>query len=287
MEMIKGIALLLVVLAGFSLFSLKMPKGMKAMGALAGAATASFLVEAFQLYVGGDLLGFEFLKGVGQAAGSMGGVAAGALVPIALGVNPTYAILIGVSVAGYGILPGFLAGYILSFVVPKLEEKIPQGVDLIVIRAYMFDLFGKNRRIVPVTRPGTHDLAVVAIRTIARKGKDLRHIDLVITPRRGIGELHRIAPALVPCREFHQREVREVMPVHIYQSDPHDYCFKSSAISGSRLPRYSIRPSKRHASRKCSRPSALRPSREQAMARRYSVTASLGIVANSSIARSL
>ena len=133
MEMIKGIALLLVVLAGFSLFSLKMPKGMKAMGALAGAATASFLVEAFQLYVGGDLLGIEFLKGVGQAAGSMGGVAAGALVPIALGVNPTYAILIGVSVAGYGILPGFLAGYILSFVVPKLEKKIPQGVDLIVI----------------------------------------------------------------------------------------------------------------------------------------------------------
>jgi len=133
MEMVKGIALLLVVLAGFSLFSLKMPKGMKAMGALAGAATASFLVEAFQLYVGGDLLGFEFLKGVGQAAGSMGGVAAGALVPIALGVNPTYAILIGVSVAGYGILPGFLAGYILSFVVPKLEQKIPQGVDLIVI----------------------------------------------------------------------------------------------------------------------------------------------------------
>ena len=50
MEMIKGIALVLVVLAGFSLFSLKMPKGMKAMGALAGAATASFLVEAFQLY---------------------------------------------------------------------------------------------------------------------------------------------------------------------------------------------------------------------------------------------
>ena len=156
-----------------------------------------------------------------------------------------------------------------------------------VIRAYMFDLFGKNRRIVPVTRPGTHDLAIVTVGAIPRKGKDLRHIDLVITPRRGIGELHRIAPALVPCRKFHQRYVREVVPVHIHQSDPHDYCFKSSAISGSRLPRYSIRPSKRHASRKCSRPSALRPSREQAMARRYSVTASLGIVANSSIARSL
>ena len=132
MEILKGVILLLIVLAGFSLFSLKMPKGMKAMGALAGAATASFLVEAFQFYVGGDLLGFAFLKDVGQAAGSMGGVAAAALVPIALGVNPTYAVLVGVSVAGYGILPGFLAGYILSFIVPQIEKRVPQGLDLIV-----------------------------------------------------------------------------------------------------------------------------------------------------------
>ena len=132
MEIVKGVVLLLIVLAGFSLFSLKAPKGMKAMGALAGAATASFLVEAFQYYVGGDLLGFAFLKDVGAAAGSMGGVAAAALVPIALGVNPTYAILVGVSVAGFGILPGFLAGYALSFIVPQIEKRVPQGLDLIV-----------------------------------------------------------------------------------------------------------------------------------------------------------
>ena len=99
---------------------------------MVGAATASFLVEAFQYYVGGDLLGFAFLKDVGAAAGSMGGVAAAALVPIALGVNPTYAILVGVSVAGYGILPGFLAGYVLSFIVPQIEKRVPQGLDLIV-----------------------------------------------------------------------------------------------------------------------------------------------------------
>ena len=132
MEILKGTILLLIVLAGFSLFSLKAPKGMKAMGALAGAATASFLVEAFQYYVGGDLLGFAFLKDVGAAAGSMGGVAAAVLVPIALGVNPTYAVLVGVSVAGYGILPGFLAGYALSFIVPQIEKRVPQGLDLIV-----------------------------------------------------------------------------------------------------------------------------------------------------------
>ena len=150
MEILKGIVLLLVVLAGFSLFSLKMPKGMKAMGALAGAATASFLVEAFQLYVGGDLLGIEFLKGVGQAAGSMGAVAAGALVPIALGVNPTYAILIGVSTAGFGILPGFLAGYVLSFVVPEIEKRVPQGLDLIVIICFIAPL---SRLIAAVSNP--------------------------------------------------------------------------------------------------------------------------------------
>ena len=132
MEILKGTILLLIVLSGFSLFSLKAPKGMKAMGALAGAATASFLVEAFQYYVGGDLLGFEFLKGVGASAGSMGGVAAAALVPIALGVNPTYAVLVGVSVGGFGIIPGFLAGYVLSFVIPQIEKRVPQGLDLIV-----------------------------------------------------------------------------------------------------------------------------------------------------------
>ena len=150
MEILKGIILLLVVLIGFSLFSLKMPRGMKAMGALAGAATASFLVEAFQRYVGGDLLGVEFLGGVGDAAGSMGGVAAAALVPLALGVNPTYAILVGVSVAGFGILPGFLAGYVLAFIIPKVEEKVPQGLDLIFIICFIAPL---ARLIATVSNP--------------------------------------------------------------------------------------------------------------------------------------
>ena len=150
MEVIKGVVLLLVVLSGFSLFSTKMPKGMKAMGALAGAATASFLVEAFQKYVGGDLFGIPFLSDVGNAAGGLGGTAAAILVPIALGVNPTYAVLVGVCVSGYGILPGFLAGYILSFIIPKLEEKVPQGLDLIVVICFIAPL---ARLIASVSNP--------------------------------------------------------------------------------------------------------------------------------------
>jgi fructose-specific phosphotransferase system IIC component len=133
MEILKGTALLLLVLGLFSLFSYKAPKGMKAMAALAAAACAAFLVEAFQLYVGGDLLGISFLGEVGTAAGGMGGVAAAALVALAVGVSPVYALMLGVSCAGLGLLPGFIAGYLVAFLVKFIEKKVPGGLDLIVI----------------------------------------------------------------------------------------------------------------------------------------------------------
>ncbi|BBF44030.1 perfringolysin O regulator protein PfoR [Lachnospiraceae bacterium KM106-2] len=133
MDILLGTGLLLVVLALFSLFSYKAPNGMKAMGALANAACASFLVEAFHDAFFGGVLGIEFLQGVGAANGSLGGVAAGILVPLALGVSPVYAVLTGLSVASFGILPGFIAGYLISYVVKFLEKKVPAGLDLIVI----------------------------------------------------------------------------------------------------------------------------------------------------------
>lgn len=133
MSILTSTALLLVVLALFTLFSYKAPHGMKAMGALASAACASFLVEAFHASLFGQQLGMKFLGEVGAANGSLGGVAAAILVPLALGVSPVYAVLVGLSVSGYGILPGFVAGYVISFVVKFLEEKTPAGLDLIVI----------------------------------------------------------------------------------------------------------------------------------------------------------
>ncbi len=133
MSILTSTALLLVVLALFTLFSYKAPHGMKAMGALASAACASFLVEAFHASLFGQQLGIKFLGEVGAANGSLGGVAAAILVPLALGVSPVYAVLVGLSVSGYGILPGFVAGYVISFVVKFLEEKTPAGLDLIVI----------------------------------------------------------------------------------------------------------------------------------------------------------
>ncbi len=96
MDIIFGTVLLLVVLGLFTLFSYKAPNGMKAMGALANAACASLLVEAFH---------FAFFD----------------------------AVLTGLAVSGFGILPGFIAGYLISYVVKFLEKKVPAGLDLIAI----------------------------------------------------------------------------------------------------------------------------------------------------------
>lgn len=133
MDVILGTILLFAVLAFFTIFNYKAPQGSKAMGALANAACASFLVEAFHSAFLGDVVGISFLGEVGAANGNAGGVAAAILVPLALGVAPGYAVLVGLSVSGMGILPGFIAGYLISFVVNWLEEKIPGGLDLIVI----------------------------------------------------------------------------------------------------------------------------------------------------------
>ncbi|HII1124578.1 TPA: PTS sugar transporter subunit IIC [Streptococcus pyogenes] len=130
---IIGTSLLILVLAIFSLFNYKAPHGAKAMGALASAACASFLVEAFQDSFFGKVLGFQFLSEVGGANGSLSGVAAAILVAIAIGVSPGYAVLIGLSVSGTGIIPGFVAGYVVSFLIKWMEKNIPGGLDLISI----------------------------------------------------------------------------------------------------------------------------------------------------------
>ncbi|MBF3368192.1 PTS sugar transporter subunit IIC, partial [Leptospira interrogans serovar Pomona] len=124
---------MILVLAIFSLFNYKAPHGAKAMGALASAACASFLVEAFQDSFFGKVLGFQFLSEVGGANGSLSGVAAAILVAIAIGVSPGYAVLIGLSVSGTGIIPGFVAGYVVSFLIKWMEKNIPGGLDLISI----------------------------------------------------------------------------------------------------------------------------------------------------------
>lgn len=131
MEVIVGTLALLVILALFSLFTFKAPFGSKAMSALADAAVASFLVEALLGAVMGDVLGIQFFSDIGVLAGSLSGIAATVLVALALGVQPGYAVMIALPLAEFGILPGFIAGYLVSFLVRWMQEKIPSGINLL------------------------------------------------------------------------------------------------------------------------------------------------------------
>ena len=99
MMFFKGIGALILTLAAFSLFSLKCPKGDKAMGGLADAAVATFLVEAIFKYICGDFIGIAFLGEVDTASGGMGAVAAAALAGLAMGTNPVFALASAVAAA--------------------------------------------------------------------------------------------------------------------------------------------------------------------------------------------
>ena len=132
MEFFKGIGALLLTLAAFSVFSLKFPKGDKAMGGLADAAVATFLVEAIFKYICGDFAGIAFLGEVGAASGSMGAVAAAALVGMSMGTTPVFVIASAAAVAGFGILPGFIAAYVMFFIIRPIVKRLPAGLDVIL-----------------------------------------------------------------------------------------------------------------------------------------------------------
>ena len=127
-----GMGLLLITLACFSLFGMKAPKGSAAMSGLANAAVATFLVEAVHRYISGDLFGIEFLGEVGSVSGGLGGVASAILIPIGMGANPLFAVVAGVAVGGYSILPGFVVGYLIGFIAPAIEKHLPAGLDTIL-----------------------------------------------------------------------------------------------------------------------------------------------------------
>lgn len=129
--MVSGLGFLLLTLVVFSLFSMKMPFGRQAMSGMADAAIASFLVEAVHKYILGDALGLTLFGTVGDISGSLGGVAAAILVPINMGVNPVLAVSAGLAVGRFGILPGFIAGYLIGLAAPVIEKKLPEGVNII------------------------------------------------------------------------------------------------------------------------------------------------------------
>jgi fructose-specific phosphotransferase system IIC component len=129
---LKGIGALVLTLVMFSLFSMKAPSGDKAMNGLANAAIATFLVEAIGKYILGDFAGIPFFAAIGESAGSLGGPAAAILVGLSMGTDPVLAVVSGVALSHFGILPGFVAGYVLHFVLKPVQRFLPAGLDVIL-----------------------------------------------------------------------------------------------------------------------------------------------------------
>ncbi|MFT9286615.1 PTS sugar transporter subunit IIC [Liquorilactobacillus nagelii] len=133
MSIITGVLVLLSVIGIMTLFTFKAPNGKKAVSALSGAACATFLPQAFLSYAIGGVFNVEFAKQIGNTMGSLGGLAAGTLVPLAFGISPVFAILLGVSLLKVKLLPAFIAAYLISFLIKWLQKKVTDGLDLIVI----------------------------------------------------------------------------------------------------------------------------------------------------------
>ena len=128
-----GILALIITLVVFSIFTMKFPKGSKAMTGLANAAVASFFVEAVFKYILGDFANIEFFYQLGTTCGELSGLASAILVGLYLKTNPVYALIIGLTCSPYGILTGFIVGYLSHFILEKLEKHIPESIAIIFI----------------------------------------------------------------------------------------------------------------------------------------------------------
>lgn len=133
MDVVLGVGFLIVFLALFTVFTFYAPEGSKAMGAMADAAVATFLVEAVFSALFGEIFNVEWLSEIGYIAGQSSGAAAAALVAVALGVSPVYALMIALPLYGQAILPGFIAGYLVAFIIRYMEKKVPGGLDMVAI----------------------------------------------------------------------------------------------------------------------------------------------------------
>lgn len=132
-DILIGTGLLLLILVFFTVFTYYAPDGRAVMGALATAAIATFLVEALQGFVLGDIFDIKFLKETGSLAGTLSGVIVAFLVALSRKINPQNSALLAVAFAEIGLIPALFAAYLMSFVIRFIEKKITNGMDFIIV----------------------------------------------------------------------------------------------------------------------------------------------------------
>lgn len=133
MNIILGVGTLLIVLAVMTLFLKFVPYGKQGLQALSGAACATFLPQAFLSYAIGGVFNVKFLQEIGDLVGGLSGVAVGILTCLKLGVSPVFAVIVGLVLHDFKLLPAFIAAYIIAFGIKWIEKKVPEGLDLIVV----------------------------------------------------------------------------------------------------------------------------------------------------------
>ncbi len=116
-----------LTLAVFPCSALKFPKGSEAMSGMANAAVA-FPGRSSTKYITGDLWVLHSSVKLAQPQAASAALQQ-AMVPICMGANPVFAAVGGLACGGYGILPGFIAGYIIGLVSHTLKNICRSGPD--------------------------------------------------------------------------------------------------------------------------------------------------------------
>ncbi|MGZ2417045.1 fructose-specific phosphotransferase system IIC component [Staphylococcus caledonicus] len=133
MNIVLGVGTLVVVLIIMTLFLKFAPYGKEGLQALSGAACATFLPQAYLSYAIGGIFHISFLQTIGDLMGGLGGIAVGILTCINLGVSPVFAVIVGLVLKDFSLLPAFIAAYITAFLIKLIEKKVPDGLDLITV----------------------------------------------------------------------------------------------------------------------------------------------------------
>ena len=128
MKTLSGILMLVLVLCGMSLFSFKAPRGKKSLSAFVWCSLCHLSTRGVLRYAVGGVFHLDYVSQIGETMGSLGGLAAGALVPLAFGISPVFSIILGLSLIKVSLLPAFITAYLLSFVVEQMQNVFQKGL---------------------------------------------------------------------------------------------------------------------------------------------------------------
>ena len=132
MNIILGVGTLVLVLIVMTLFLNFAPYGKQGLQALSGAACATFLPQAFLSYaIGGVFISsFTNNRRFGRKPCRC---CSRYLNWLEMGISPVFAVIIGLVLHDFKLLPAFIAAYIISFGIKFIEKRVPEGLDLIAV----------------------------------------------------------------------------------------------------------------------------------------------------------